>query len=93
MKAALLRIPRPLGLAEDRNMGGGGRTEEDVGESGRERLPGDADVVSSSQSCGPPLAGIQRGAREERGSYRALTERKQLFSVFMGISVCVFAIC
>lgn len=74
-------------------MGGGGRTEEDVGESGRERLPGDADVVSSSQSCGPPLAGIQRGAREERGSYRALTEREQLFSVFMSISVCVFVIC
>lgn len=29
------------------------------------------------------------GSKEERGSYRALTEREQLFSVFMGISVCV----
>lgn len=65
MKAALLRIPRPLGLAGDRIIGGGGRTEEDVGVCGRERLPGDAVVVSSSQSCGSPLAGIQRGARKK----------------------------
>lgn len=65
-----------------------GWTEEDVGEYGRERLPGDAVFLSSSQSCGPPLAGVQKGAEEERSSYRTLTERGT--HVCMGISVCVY---
>jgi len=80
MKAALLRIPRPLGLAGYRIIGGGGRTEEDVGEYGRERLPGDAVVVSISQSCGPPWQ-ASRGRARKKEALIELLQKENSYSV------------
>lgn len=84
MKAALLRIPRPLGLAEDRIMGGGGWTEEDVG-----KVAG-KDFLGMPMLCPAHEAAVHhwQASRGEPGKKEALIELLQKENSYL---VCLWA--